>query len=145
MGSLLQQILAFVQTDSREGVSNQVYGAVEAINKRRDTIAAIEGPSKSVPFSRASTIGGPATPVLLHYETARTACIDKVTELVKECRRTNQRYRDAYFDLQDDVFYGNRLCLRSIDNEGNALDPGGVSFITVCNFFLSSYVFLHLL
>ncbi|KAK3062259.1 hypothetical protein LTS18_004500, partial [Coniosporium uncinatum] len=37
------------------------------------------------------------------YEHAAEACRNKVAKIVRECRRTNQKYRDAHFDIEADL------------------------------------------
>ncbi|TPX13299.1 uncharacterized protein E0L32_006272 [Thyridium curvatum] len=50
------------------------------------------------------------------YEEAAAICKAKVAQIVKECRRVNQKYRDPHFDLEFDLKLGRRDCLDSLDN-----------------------------
>lgn len=43
------------------------------------------------------------------YESAVAKCKVKVASIVRECRRINQKYRDAHFDLED-----HRMCLQGL-------------------------------
>lgn len=43
------------------------------------------------------------------WEQAATACTAKVTAIAQECRRLNQKYRDAIFDLEE-----NEFCLKNL-------------------------------
>lgn len=47
---------------------------------------------------------------------AAEQCRRKVAQIVKECRRVNQKYRDPHFDLELDQGLMRRDCLDSLDN-----------------------------
>ncbi|PSR97055.1 hypothetical protein BD289DRAFT_125996 [Coniella lustricola] len=51
------------------------------------------------------------------YEAAAEQCRRKVAQIVKECRRVNQKYRDQHFDLELDHGLERRDCLDSLNNE----------------------------
>lgn len=59
----------------------------------------------------------PATTTEQSYEAAADQCRRKVAQIVKECRRVNQKYRDPHFDLEIDQKLSRRDCLDSLDNE----------------------------
>ena len=59
---------------------------------------------------------GIVIPAETSYEAARALCVAKVAKIVKECRRINQKYRDAHFDLELDLKKHRRFCLESLDN-----------------------------
>ena len=58
------------------------------------------------------------------YEQAAQACKDKVAQIVRECRRVNQKYRDPHFDIEFDLKRGPMDCLRGLGAEGNDGDVG---------------------
>lgn len=59
---------------------------------------------------------GPAKTTQQSYEEAAAKCRHKVAQIVKECRRVNQKYRDPHFDLEIDLKLNRRDCLDSLDN-----------------------------
>ncbi|KAI7786764.1 calpain family cysteine protease [Diaporthe eres] len=59
---------------------------------------------------------GPAKTTQQSYEDAAAQCRHKVAQIVKECRRVNQKYRDPHFDLEIDLKLNRRDCLDSLDN-----------------------------
>lgn len=59
----------------------------------------------------------PAKTTEQSYEAAANQCRRKVAQIVSECRRVNQRYRDPHFDLEIDQKLNRRDCLDSLDNE----------------------------
>lgn len=59
----------------------------------------------------------PAKTTEQSYEAAADQCRRKVAQIVSECRRVNQRYRDPHFDLEIDQKLNRRDCLDSLDNE----------------------------
>lgn len=70
----------------------------------------------------------PAKTTEQSYEAAADQCRRKVAQIVSECRRVNQRYRDPHFDLEFDLRLNHRNCLDSLDNErdeGGHCDSGG--------------------
>ncbi|KAK3378108.1 calcium-dependent cysteine-type endopeptidase-like protein [Podospora didyma] len=50
------------------------------------------------------------------FEEAVAVCRAKVDQIVSECRRVNQKYRDPHFDLEYDLKSGRRDCLESLCN-----------------------------
>ncbi|KAH8839422.1 hypothetical protein MCOR08_006363 [Pyricularia oryzae] len=50
------------------------------------------------------------------YDEAVAQCKAKVAQVVKECRRVNQRYRDPHFDLEIDFQLRRNQCLVSLSN-----------------------------
>lgn len=58
----------------------------------------------------------PAKTTEQSYEAAADQCRRKVAQIVSECRRVNQRYRDPHFDLEIDLKLNCRDCLDSLDN-----------------------------
>ncbi|POS70790.1 calpain family cysteine protease [Diaporthe helianthi] len=59
---------------------------------------------------------GPAKTTQQSYEDAAAKCRHKVAQIVRECRRVNQKYRDPHFDLEIDLKLNRRDCLDSLDN-----------------------------
>ncbi|KAK2615166.1 hypothetical protein N8I77_001941 [Diaporthe amygdali] len=59
---------------------------------------------------------GPAKTTQQSYEEAAAQCRHKVTQIIKECRRVNQKYRDPHFDLEIDLKLMRRDCLDSLYN-----------------------------
>ncbi|CAN8106159.1 unnamed protein product [Discula destructiva] len=59
----------------------------------------------------------PAKTTEQSYEAAAEQCRRKVAQIVNECRRVNQRYRDPHFDLELDQKLNRRDCLTSLDNQ----------------------------
>ncbi|KAF7531101.1 hypothetical protein G7054_g9202 [Neopestalotiopsis clavispora] len=50
------------------------------------------------------------------YDEAAEVCKAKVSKIVKECRRINQKYRDPHFDLEWDLKWGKRDTLETLHN-----------------------------
>ena len=48
------------------------------------------------------------------FEEAAATCKAKVDKIIKECRRVNQKYRDPHFDIEFDLKWGNKDCLRGL-------------------------------
>lgn len=67
----------------------------------------------------------PAKTTEQSYAAAVEQCRRKVAQIVRECRRVNQRYRDPHFDLEIDQKLSRRDCLDSLDNERDEYDHGG--------------------
>lgn len=61
--------------------------------------------------------GGNAKTTTTSYEEAAALCRAKVEQIVAECRRINQKYRDPHFDLDYDLRSGSRDCLESLSND----------------------------
>jgi hypothetical protein len=52
-----------------------------------------------------------------------------VAKIVKECRRTNEKYRDPYFDIEFDLKWGRRDCLETLavtNSKDSTLKPQSV-------------------
>ena len=64
------------------------------------------------------------------YDEARAECIRDVDRIIKECRRTNQKYRDLHFDIEWDLKSGQRNCLDGLRNSHNEMKPKGVKRVT---------------
>jgi hypothetical protein len=74
---------------------------------------------------------------LASYDQARAACQAKVEKIVKECRRTNQKYRDPHFDIEADFRrWGSERpfsdCLMGLLEETTQLRPASVKRVEVC-------------
>lgn len=67
----------------------------------------------------------PAKTTEQSYTAAVEQCQRKVAQIVRECRRVNQRYRDPHFDLEIDQKLSRRDCLDSLDNERDGYYHGG--------------------
>ncbi|KAF4976813.1 hypothetical protein FZEAL_6554 [Fusarium zealandicum] len=59
------------------------------------------------------------------YDEASAACRAKVEKIVKECRRTNTKYRDPHFNIERDLKQYQYDCLRSLGNSVDGSVPGG--------------------
>jgi hypothetical protein len=61
------------------------------------------------------------------YETAAAECRKKVQRIVSECRRTNEKFTDPDFDIEDDFEYGDclhgLLCMDDYDAEEVEEEP----------------------
>lgn len=64
------------------------------------------------------------------YDEAAKLCKEKVEKIVKECRRVNQKYRDAHFDIEFDLKWGIHNCLTALKKDTEDADseffPGSV-------------------
>lgn len=65
------------------------------------------------------------------YEEARAECARDVDRIIKESRRTNQKYRDLHFDIEWDLKSGQRNCLDGLGGRAEELKPKGVKRVTV--------------
>ncbi|KAK1831579.1 hypothetical protein QBC39DRAFT_391170 [Podospora conica] len=72
---------------------------------------------------RAPATTTPSAPALASYDEAAALCRAKVDQIIRECRRLNQKYRDPHFDLEFDLKTGRRDCLESLDNVACAAPP----------------------
>ncbi|KAK4033226.1 hypothetical protein C8A01DRAFT_50149 [Parachaetomium inaequale] len=61
--------------------------------------------------------GGATKTTTTSYAEAAALCRAKVDQIVAECRRVNQKYRDAHFDLDFDLRSGSRDCLEALSND----------------------------
>ena len=64
------------------------------------------------------------------YEEARNECVRDVDRIVKECRRTNQKYRDLHFDIEWDLKAHQRDCLDGLEKSHLEMKPKGVKRVT---------------
>ena len=60
------------------------------------------------------------------YEDAVANCKEKVQKIAAECRRVNQKYRDAHFDIEFDLKWGNKDCLSGLLDEESDKWPRSV-------------------
>ncbi|TAQ87822.1 hypothetical protein B7494_g3844 [Chlorociboria aeruginascens] len=64
------------------------------------------------------------------YEEAAEICRAKVEKIVRECRRVNQKYRDPHFDIEFDLKWGKKDCLKMLDktsgDASSSFAPGSV-------------------
>jgi transcription initiation factor IIE alpha subunit len=73
---------------------------------------------------------------LASYDEAKEACKAKVAKIVKECNRTNQKYRDPHFDIEADFRRWNSErpfsdCLMGLLEETTQLRPASVKRVEV--------------
>lgn len=89
--------------------------------------AAAKKPSSAAPRSSSAQAGK-------SYEQARQECIRSVERIVRECKRTNQKYTDPYFDIELDLKTGRRDFLDGLgqDVDDNNFRPRGVKRVAVC-------------
>ncbi|KAL2260626.1 hypothetical protein VTK26DRAFT_5317 [Humicola hyalothermophila] len=74
--------------------------------------------AKDLAVSAATTTGESSSKtVTASYEQAAALCRAKVDKIVAECRRVNQKYTDPHFDLDYDLWSGQRDCLESLSND----------------------------
>ena len=64
------------------------------------------------------------------YDEARAECIRDVDRIIKECRRTNQKYRDLHFDIEWDLKSHQRNCLDGLSTSHKEMKPKGVKRVT---------------
>ncbi|KAK4156277.1 calcium-dependent cysteine-type endopeptidase [Chaetomidium leptoderma] len=69
--------------------------------------------------------GGSTKTTSTSYDQAADLCRAKVEQIVKECKRINQKYRDPHFDLDFDLRSGTRDCLESLSHEADDYSSGG--------------------
>lgn len=51
------------------------------------------------------------------YEAAAKSCREKVNRIVRECNRTNEKFTDPDFDIENDKFLGFGNCLAGLDRD----------------------------
>ena len=79
----------------------------------------------------------PGVNALASYDQAVASCRSKVTKIVKECRRLNQKYRDPHFDIEADFKRSQALpdtpadCLTGLDKEKSDFQPMSVKRVEV--------------
>ena len=59
------------------------------------------------------------------YEQAKAECERDVNRIIRECRRTNQKYRDPHFDMEVDLKSHMRDCIDSLKGD-SGMKPRGV-------------------
>ncbi|KAL9110156.1 MAG: hypothetical protein Q9227_005216 [Pyrenula ochraceoflavens] len=64
------------------------------------------------------------------YEEARDECTKTVERIIKECRRINQKWRDPYFDIENDLKLSQRDFLDGLCEPSTSLQPRGVKRVT---------------
>lgn len=64
-------------------------------------------------------------PATANYDHAVAKCKAKVASIVKECRRINQKYCDAHFDLEN-----RPMCLKPLTAESVPFCPGSILRVT---------------
>jgi hypothetical protein len=74
---------------------------------------------------------------LASYDEARASCEAKVAKIVKECRRTNQKYTDPHFNIEADFRrWGSERhfsdCLMGLLEDRTELRPASVKRVEVC-------------
>ena|SRR2546430_13074255 len=62
-----------------------------------------------------------------NYESAAAKCREKVAKIAKECKRVNQKYRDAHFDLED-----RKICLMGLTDTNASFVPQSIMRVGVC-------------
>ncbi|KAF2666817.1 cysteine proteinase [Microthyrium microscopicum] len=63
------------------------------------------------------------------YEAAAQECRERVARVVRECKRTNEKFTDSEFDIEWDLRYGEKYCLEGLahdeeDGSSGASPPG---------------------
>ena len=57
------------------------------------------------------------------YEEAKAECERDVNRIIRECRRTNQKYRDPHFDMEVDLKSHMRDCIDSLKGDSGDEAP----------------------
>jgi hypothetical protein len=83
----------------------------------RSLYANILSPTKT---SGASSVRNAAA----SYEEAAEQCRVKVKRIVRECQRTNEKYTDPDFDLEEDFRRSRKNCLHGLETEEDSDDEG---------------------
>lgn len=89
--------------------------------------AAAYAPKGSIPGQNA----------VASYQEAADACKKKVSKIVKECRRLNQKYRDPHFDIEADFKRSQEFpevppdCLSALNEDSTTFQPMSVKRIEV--------------
>lgn len=79
----------------------------------------------------------PGQNALASYQEAADACKKKVSKIVRECRRLNQKYRDPHFDIEADFKRSQQFpdipqdCLASLTEDTTTFKPLSVKRIEV--------------
>jgi hypothetical protein len=63
------------------------------------------------------------------YLEAKAECERDVNRIIRECRRTNQKYRDPHFDMEVDLKSHMRDCIDSLKGD-SGMKPRGVKRLT---------------
>ena len=85
----------------------------------------------------ASRKAGTLNNAVASYEEAAKTCKAKVEKIARDCRRLNQKYKDAHFDIEFDFMswqYCRRTedCLVALSEDHTHLRPMSVKRIEVC-------------
>ncbi len=70
---------------------------------------------------------GFTTSITTSYEAAKTTCNAKIAQIVKECRRKNQKFSDIHFDLDDTFDSTNTLYAMEHSTSTASSSPSGQS------------------
>jgi hypothetical protein len=81
----------------------------------RSLYANILSPTKTAGASSAQNAAA-------SYEEAAEACRVKVQRIVRECQRTNEKYTDPDFDIEEDFRRNRKNCLRGLETEEDTDD-----------------------
>ena len=86
---------------------------------------------------QASRNAGTLKNAIASYEQAAATCKAKVEKIVQDCRRLNQKYKDAHFDIEFDFMkwqWGGHTedCLTALGADHADLRPMSVKRIEVC-------------
>ena len=86
---------------------------------------------------QASRKAGTLKSAIASYEQAAATCKAKVEKIVQDCRRLNQKYKDAHFDIEFDFMqwqWGQHTenCLVPLGADDMHLRPMSVKRIEVC-------------
>ena len=87
---------------------------------------------------QASRNAGTLKNAIASYEQAAATCKAKVEKIVQDCRRLNQKYKDAHFDIEFDFMqwqWDQRTedCLVALSADHADLRPMSVKRIEVCH------------
>jgi hypothetical protein len=63
------------------------------------------------------------------YEEAKAECERDVDRIIRECRRTNQKYKDPHFDMEVDLKKHMRDCIDNLEGD-SGMKPRGVKRVT---------------
>ena len=86
---------------------------------------------------QASRKAGTLKNAIASYEQAAAICKAKVEKIVQDCRRLNQKYKDAHFDIEFDFmqwqwYQRTEDCLVALSADHAHLRPMSVKRIEVC-------------
>ena len=92
--------------------------------------------AKRAALQASRNVGSPKN-AIVSYEQAAATCKAKVEKIVQDCRRLNQKYKDAHFDIEFDFMqwqWGQYTedCLVALGADNEDLRPMSVKRIEVC-------------